>query len=90
MLFYMQKSIKQDKNIQITELAWILFQKFRNKTWFGTLCILFRRGVLHIHEYGTKELDYVIRMYEGCSEINETLAINKLFKKLQFSFLVDM
>ena len=28
--------------------------------------------------------------YEGCSEINETLAINKLFKKLQFSFLVDM
>ena len=29
-------------------------------------------------------------MYEGCSEINETLAISKLFKKLQFSFLIDM
>ena len=30
------------------------------------------------------------RLYEGCSEIIETLAINDLLKKLQFKFLVDM
>ena len=28
------------------------------------------------------------RMYEGCSEIIETLAVNKLFKKFQVLFLV--
>ena len=36
----------------------------------------------------TFDLDFCF--YEGCSEINETLAINKLFEQLHFSFLVDM
>ena len=31
-----------------------------------------------------------IKMYEGCSEINETLARNRLFKNLKFLFLVDI
>ena len=42
--------------------------------------------------FATQDLDDCIQkwylyMYEGCSEIIETLAVNRLWKKLQISFL---